>query len=311
MQGQGNFPWRAAALMMSGGAEADQVQYDMLDTHIRMLDRAVNEVHRLSSSSSGAGANDSNNSADLIRWSNIRDENADHIVGVVASYFLSQRLLPYDMQTSMLSDGNKPGSSSNTASAATSNPASTSAPNPAANSTSSNASSTTSTAATSQPSASATDRQQAGMEGTAQIQQERQAYDDTLETAHKILVQTYLAKETSDPQHVQQLKTLATRLRQENGEANRQLQSRIKGKGIDLNQALANPNRQGASSGNSTIEKDSSNSASTSAGSTGAASPSSSTPGSSGSSTNPSSSSTTNPSSSGSSTSGSSDTGTR
>jgi predicted outer membrane protein len=93
MAGKSSDQFRWVAQMQQGGQEADRLQFEMLDQHIQMLDRALNQLK-------GLADKPEEKAAEIMRWSAIRDETVSHIQGMVTA-FLSQRVIPLDLQQAM------------------------------------------------------------------------------------------------------------------------------------------------------------------------------------------------------------------
>lgn len=181
---QGQSAHMQIAKMVTGGEEADRMQFQALDNHLQMLERSINQLQQLSNQPE-------QNAADIARWSSLRDEHARGVADVVSGYFLEQRILPI----SLLQPGSERGSQM------------------------------ASTAGSSEQQA----REQAGVAGSQSEQNQplQRAYFDQLQNAHEILLHTHLAKVTSDPSHVRELRNLTNNLKQNFQQYQRQVEARL------------------------------------------------------------------------------------
>ncbi|MDX9975568.1 MAG: hypothetical protein RBU21_21460 [FCB group bacterium] len=191
--------------LLKGGEEADRMQFQALDQHLQMLDNSIKQLRQLSSQPE-------QNAADIMRWSDIRDQHAHGVADVVASYFLEQRLLPPSMpelgfgsaSDRAREEAGIAGSQSNATSSTTNNSA--------------NASN-----ATAAGTSTASDSARAGQNDPL-----RQAYLEQLQTAHEVLVRARLVKQSSDPAEVREIRSLVGKLRSNQQQYQRQIEAHLR-----------------------------------------------------------------------------------
>lgn len=76
-----------AQMIAKGGEEADRMQFQELENHLKGLDQSIRQIQQLSNQPE-------QNAVDIARWAGLRDEHARGIEDIVAGYFLAQRTLP-------------------------------------------------------------------------------------------------------------------------------------------------------------------------------------------------------------------------